>query len=393
MHPTDILPAIICVAIAFITAKLLARFDISVTTDIKNHYATIDGLRGFLAFFVFLHHSCIWYFYLKTGGWGAPPSSLYAYFGTASVMMFFMVTALLFFSKLIVAKDKGIDWCRLYTSRLLRLVPLYLFVVLVVFIIAAYLTKGELNTPVLTLVHGMLGWLRFWDPKMPDLNGIENSSLVVAAVFWTLPFEWGFYFILPLFAMMLGIKPRAPVKYLVIMLLGVHILMKDVHQLAPFVFGIATAYAMRNEHIKKFSNLKMISLLIVPLLMLSVVYFPNPRDAGAQVLLFLAFCFIACGNDLFGILTNKLARLLGEISYSIYMLHGVVLFVTFNFVIGLPAAKSLTPTMYCLVIFAISPILIGLSFITYRVIEYPAITSTTKLTAWFYSWGKKISKA
>lgn len=30
-------------------------------------FAAIDGLRGYLAFGVFLHHSCIWFFYLLHG--------------------------------------------------------------------------------------------------------------------------------------------------------------------------------------------------------------------------------------------------------------------------------------------------------------------------------------
>lgn len=304
-------------------------------------------------------------------------------------MMFFMVTGFLFFSKLIDGKEKGIDWCRLYTSRLLRIVPLYLFVVMLVFLIAAYLTWGELNVSLPTLIRGGLGWLRFWQPKMPDLNGIEDTGIIVASVFWTLPFEWGFYFTLPLFAILIGIKARPPVKYLMLALLGVHILMKDVSQLTPFVGGIAAAYMVRSEVFRKFAIGNVASVLIVVLLVSAVVYFPDPREAGAKILLFSVFCLVASGNNLFGALTNKASRLLGEISFSIYMLHGVVLFVTFNFLIGIPVSQSLSPPLYWLVIFGMSPSLVILSFATYKMIEHPALIKTTRLTEWFYSLGRK----
>lgn len=389
MNPTDILPAIICVTLALLTVLALSHLLKIDTGNVAGRFASIDGLRGFLAFFVFLHHACIWYFYLNTGAWSAPPSSLYAYFGTGSVMLFFMVTAFLFSSKLIEGKTKGIDWCKLFTSRLLRIVPLYLFAVLLVFLIVAYLSHGELNVSPFTLINNMLKWLRFWSPGMPPLNGVGDSSLIVAAVFWTLPFEWGFYLSLPLLAMMLSIKPRPPIQYMVLTLLGIHILMKDWHQLIPFASGIATAYLHRIESVRKFASGKISSALIISFVSLAVVYFPNPRDAGAQFLLFGTFVLIACGNDLFGILTNKLSRLLGEMSYSVYLLHGMVLFVTFNFIIGISAAKNLTAGQFWLTIFSLCPVLIVVCHTTYRTIEHPFILKTPRLTAWFHSFSKQ----
>ncbi|MEI7456336.1 MAG: acyltransferase [Nitrosomonadales bacterium] len=388
MNPTDILPAIICVSLAILTIFALTHLIQMETASVANRFASIDGLRGFLAFCVFLHHACIWYFYLNTGAWAAPPSSLYAYFGTGSVMLFFMVTAFLFSSKLIEGKTKGIDWCKLFTSRLLRIVPLYLFAVLLVFLIVVFMTHGELKVSPFTLINNMLKWLRFWSPGMPPLNGVGDTSLIVAAVFWTLPFEWGFYFSLPLLAIMLSIRPRPPIQYLALTLLGIHILMKDWHQLIPFASGIATAYLHRIESVRNFASRKISSALIILFLSLAVIYFPNPREAGAQILLFGTFVLIACGNDLFGILTNKLSRILGEMSYSVYLLHGMVLFVTFNFVIGIAAAKNLTSEQFWLAIFCLCPVLIVICHTTYRTIEHPFILKTARLTAWFHGFSK-----
>lgn len=390
MNPTDLLPAIGCLLAALAATWLMSQYNvISSPVENSHRYASIDGLRGYLAFFVFIHHSCVWYFYLQTGQWQTPPSSVYAYFGYGCVMLFFMVTGFLFFSKLIEGRGKGIDWCRLYTSRLLRIVPLYLFVVLLVFLIAAYLSWGELNVTLPELIRAGLGWLRFWQPKMHDLNDIKDTSIIIASVFWTLPFEWGFYFTLPFFAIMIGIKARPPIKYLILSLLGIHILMKDISQLIPFAGGVAAAYMVRNAGFRKFAIGKSASVLIIALLVSAVVYFPDPREAGAQFLLFAVFSLIASGNALFGVLTNKVSRLLGEVSFSIYMLHGVVLFATFNFLIGLPVSRSFSPSLYWLIIFGLSPVLVVLSFTTYKTIEHPSLIRTPKVTAWFYSLGRR----
>jgi peptidoglycan/LPS O-acetylase OafA/YrhL len=92
--PTSPVPAIWCVLIAMATAWLI---QLVFGKHLEQHrYATIDGLRGYLAFLVFLHHSAVWFFYLKTNAWTGPPSNIYAQFGESSVALFFMITAFLF---------------------------------------------------------------------------------------------------------------------------------------------------------------------------------------------------------------------------------------------------------------------------------------------------------
>lgn len=78
----------------------------------KGRNDSIDGLRGYLAFFVFLHHSLVWYFYIKTGSWNVLDSHFYNHLGQTSVVFFFMITGFLFYAKLL-NKDKiltGLDY-------------------------------------------------------------------------------------------------------------------------------------------------------------------------------------------------------------------------------------------------------------------------------------------
>ncbi|MEL4035226.1 hypothetical protein AAEZ52_23965, partial [Pseudomonas aeruginosa] len=63
MSPTSALPALACLAVALATCEFIRRLGSARLP--ASRFVTIDGLRGYLAFFVFLHHSSIWYYYLK----------------------------------------------------------------------------------------------------------------------------------------------------------------------------------------------------------------------------------------------------------------------------------------------------------------------------------------
>lgn len=99
MDPVSPYPAIAALFLGLACAWCIARR--AGGPPEQGRFASIDGLRGYLAFFVFLHHSAIWYFCLRTGQWKVPPSNLYTHFGQSSVAMFFMITGFLFSLKLI----------------------------------------------------------------------------------------------------------------------------------------------------------------------------------------------------------------------------------------------------------------------------------------------------
>jgi peptidoglycan/LPS O-acetylase OafA/YrhL len=386
MDPASPLPAIAAVLIALASAFLLsARLNVNPQ---PGRYASIDGLRGYLAFFVFLHHACIWYFYLKTGRWEVPPSNLYTQLGQASVALFFMITGFLFFSKLIDGRTTKIDWPRLFISRFLRIAPLYLFVTLLLFIIVAYLSKFQLHESLLKISISAARWLSFTVSGNPNLNNIDNTFTIVAGVFWSLPYEWLFYFSLPLLA--IGIGADAPRKFVilsacaVISILLIHPNTQAIH-LHAFLGGILAALLVRIETIRKLAKSNIAALMVIACLVASVEFYPSAYQSAPRFLLALVFIIIACGNTLFGILTNRTSRTLGEMAYSIYLLHGLVLFVSFNFVIGLTPARELSAETYWLGILIITPILLTLCAVSFKLIEQPAMRSTSAITAWWHS--------
>lgn len=65
--PVSPIFATVTMLLAFSYASLLERL-FPIQTP-KERISTLDGLRGFLVIAVFVHHSCIWFFYIKTGKW------------------------------------------------------------------------------------------------------------------------------------------------------------------------------------------------------------------------------------------------------------------------------------------------------------------------------------
>lgn len=60
MDPTSPIPAALAILAALIVCLVLVKkFG---PPDEQGRFLAIDGLRGYLAFCVFLHHSMIWYF-------------------------------------------------------------------------------------------------------------------------------------------------------------------------------------------------------------------------------------------------------------------------------------------------------------------------------------------
>jgi peptidoglycan/LPS O-acetylase OafA/YrhL len=384
MNPTSPLPAVAALLLALATAFLLMkRFG---APPEQGRHVSIDGLRGYLALGVFLHHSCIWYFYLKTEAWDAPPSNLYNHFGQSSVAIFFMITGFLFFSKLLDGRHKDIDWGRLYIGRLLRLAPLYVFSILLMVGVVLYMSGGVLREPLGTLLKGVSRWLMFTIFSAPDLNGLAHTFTITAGVTWTLPYEWKFYLALPLLALIVGKKP--PLPYLLIGVVSASKLLfldPSIQILLPFFGGILACFIVKLAPFQRVARSWLGSLLSIGCVMAAVVFFRSAYSIIPLALLFGTFALTASGNSLFGVLTNPLSRILGEMTYSIYLLQGILLYVVFNIVLDPAVSKSLSAAAHWGLIMAATPVLVIGSFITFRFIETPAMQSTARLTGWLRS--------
>lgn len=385
MNPISPIPVALAFLLALGTARFLAtRFAVILPIG---RVSTIDGLRGYLGFAVFLHHASIWFFFLRTGKWAVPPSNLYTHLGQSGVALFFMITGFLFFSKLIDSKERPVDWTQLYISRIFRLTPLYLFAMAVMFSIVAVLSKGQLREPVESLALDVSRWLAFTLRGSPDLNGVVQTSLIMAGVTWTLPYEWVFYLMLPLFALLVTSRP--PIVYLVMGVAAVlafkWLFHLDFLFMKAFVGGMTASLLVRQESVRAISSSKISNMLVAGCVALAVAIYPTAYDSMPLLLLSIAFTLVAGGCTLFGLLTSHTSRVLGELAFSIYLLHGILLFLVFRFLLGFPAAAKLTAIEHWGVIALCSPVLISISFLTFRRIELPAMRLAPKATNWIQS--------
>lgn len=376
------LPAATAILVALVTVFSLKNWVQIPPANAR--YASIDGLRGYLAFFVFLHHSSIWYFYLRTKKWQVPESNLYTNFGQSSVAIFFMITGFLFYSKILNGHKRPIDWSKLYLSRALRLGPLYYFAVAILVLIIAILSNFTLNASPLQMLKSLIGWGSFTTLGSPDLNGINNTGLILAGVFWSLKYEWLFYFSLPLLA--LTVRTTVPWPYLLFSFTFVTALALAMHpslaHVTSFASGIITAFLVRSDAFRARAASSAASLLVIACIAVAMFAFKSSYSFFPLALLSVAFALIACGNSLFGLLTNNVSRLLGELTYGIYLLQGIVLFVTFKFVIGFKAAAALSPLEHWLIIMCCTPILILICFCTFKTIEAPAMANLQQIHTW-----------
>lgn len=336
-------------------------------------YPEIDGLRGYLAFFVFLHHSYIWRFFLKNGKWEEPKANLFNHFGQTTVAFFFVITAFLFTLKLIHSKNKTIDWRGYITARVYRLFPAYLFSVGIIFFIAGYLTDFKPKVPFSENAVSILSWIFFNVKKGLNINGLEDSFLLNAGVTWTLPYEWAFYFLLPLIALFFKIKVNY--KTLLLFTASAALVMvingASLRHFLPFVGGIIAALVINKGTFSTVLKQKKYTLLAIFLLACSVYFFNSGRKPIPIIITTIAFIIIASGNNFFGILSSAFSRKFGQITYSIYLLHGILLFVLFNFVIGFERAKNLTEfEFWSIIALSVFPLIL-ISQLTFKYIEHP----------------------
>jgi peptidoglycan/LPS O-acetylase OafA/YrhL len=388
MEFTHPLPALVITLVAYLTAWAMARRGAEPVTG--ERFEAIDGLRGYLALFVWLHHACIWPYYLRTGTWGIVPSPLYMHLGQSSVLLFFMITSLLFYTKILRAGRESLDWSRLYLGRVLRLAPLYFCVVATVAGICLLLSGFTLRDSPASSLWQLAKWLCFSIPGMPNLNGLKDSFTVVAGAPWTLPYEWSFYLALPLLALLSG--RRVSALWLVVAAASLAGLTRiwwrpDGLLVLAFAGGIAAALLVRQPRFRKFCRHPAASFLVLGGVTMVVLAFPDAQDWRVLACLTPPFALMAGGCSVFGLLVTPASRMLGEITYSLYLLHGLLLFLPLQVGLGPERAAGLSPIVYWSLILALTPLLVWVGKWSFETIESPAMRLTpiarARLSRWF----------
>ena len=373
--------AISIYAFLFALATLQLRFSLfsGSLTKTSGRYGSIDGLRGLLATGVLIHHSFTAYGYFSSGSWKWSTSPLLNQLGQTTVAMFFMITGFLFTIK---ASRPQINWTALYKSRIARLVPLYGILVVVVFGLVLFLSGGELKESPGRLVTEFFQWFTFVCFGRPDINAFPLTWTIVAGVNWSLAYEVIFYIsCIPLIHLAAKYcSNQTLLIFYTVLLLGLlgHRSLNSTGSASPslyaahFLCGIVTAYAYNTPAIKLAIGTRTFKFIAIVALC-SLLLATHSYSSWAVLSTMIIFASIVGGTSVFGLLNTKAAIWLGDISYGIYLLHGILLWVSLSMVITPHGLIQFNLTSYWLLVLAISTCVITLASLSYVKLERPAM--------------------
>jgi peptidoglycan/LPS O-acetylase OafA/YrhL len=354
----------LCLALGWALARTSGFYREQLAAAGAGRFASVDGLRGFLALGVLGAHAVGMYMLFAHDRWDTDSSVFHFKASGAGVGLFFMITGFLFWLRVLRA-GAAFDAQSFLAARIRRLTPMYLMSVGMALMVIGAASGFALREAPAELARELRPWLSFGFLRTGEVNGVAEARYV-NAVYWTLAFEWMFYLALPLLALCARGGWRLGALVAALLLFG-----GQVPVVFNFLFG---ALAAALVHWRALERLRLDApWLAVPALASLAVYFAfgGQYGLGQSAALFGFFVFVVHGNSLLGLLTSAPARVLGTISYSIYLTHCIALFVTVRAVDAVLPIETLDGTQYWLLVALAAAGCVLLSAWTYRHVEHP----------------------
>jgi peptidoglycan/LPS O-acetylase OafA/YrhL len=394
IHYTSIAPYFVLMALFVAEAWAIQhavpffRSGLKASTD-RNRFVELDGLRGLLALGVFFTHSLSHQLLFATGHWDLPHSSFYAQMAVAPVAMFFLITGFLFWSR----AQRGTlgTWREFLDRRFWRLFPAYFFCLILIGLIVAVRTGFTLRVPVFNLLRSALSSLSFGLISGPPWNGYLDVGLINANVFWTLRVEWMFYLSL----LFLAFFARTARRQLVLLAIAVGIYFAlppllpycrvagfgtfglgtlsyfDFYLVAYFSAGMLAAFIHERFRLKWLAGSSVASVTAIALIVVVYAFLAPVASPLEGMILGIPFLLIVYGNSFWGFLRIRPLVMLGQISYSTYLLHPIVLYTGFTFVAPALHISTLTPLAFWIFIAINGLAVVALAAFSYRFFEAP----------------------
>ncbi len=283
----------------------------------------LDGLRGVLACAVIAHHAYYNFTWREGGVWGANGNVLITNLGAVSVSLFFLMSAYLHLLK--IRHSPEINWREFYIARAKRIYPLYVVIFVLVAAITAYFRPVNANN-IGEFMKFSLEWLLFQNASFAGFQ----SHLAIAGVQWTLVYEWCVYAIMPLIHMIYHRKICfQPAAWIAIV--GAWWIFE--HSIGKFywLFVLALPAVVLAKPIQTMLNKfpYIIHMIMIPLTVYIFGYTIG-YSWEQRIALTVWFMFVAHGYSFANLLNLYGLRKLGDISYGIYLIHGLVLFMWFG---------------------------------------------------------------
>jgi peptidoglycan/LPS O-acetylase OafA/YrhL len=378
--------------VVFLATGWLLYHRYPISDDDKDRDIQVDGLRGLLAFGVMTAHFFGIHSLVFNGEWYTGNlSKVISLVGSWPVPMFFGITAYLFGQRLIRSEfEQGRFLIKFLSGRCFRLIPTTLFAC-VLFLIANSKVYTDKQFPQL-LIYNYKVLLNaasssiFQPPTGPKTQLVKSWAWHIACgSHWTLHFEWIFYFSLVALSLVRMKKQSVLIPTIIIMLLLIGIQGTRVFFIQwdyitwafipGLILGVTCIYWKSHRYLRHpFAAMIAIAAVIASA-------FDNKLKVKIPAnTIFLAV--ILSNNTATRLLESKLLRSLGETTYSIYLLHGIVQYITLKWFVTLPIAGSMPEWLWWLTCALQVVVIVVIARLTFEFVEKPGIEAGKR----FYSW-------
>ena len=293
------------------------------------------------------------------------------------VAIFFSITGFLFWQKLF-RKNGQLSFVPFIVSRIKRIAPAYIAVSVLIVLMILIMSQLNLHVSLIQFIREILTFIfSLGALEVPTINTMD-PGLMGAGVFWTLRYEWKFYLCLPLVAYFLKHKKGRAIFYSVLLAYILFRFLFKYHQMPIgllFLPGILSASLVNSDtEFKKifmhqnFMFLGLLALASIFMFRSSMYTYPSLLFL---TIFFVALVFLSSISWLHKILTSKPFLMVGQASYSIYIMHTLILYVVFSYVNRYSPIAEIAPIIFWLLVTLSLTLLIVLSLLSYRYIEYP----------------------
>lgn len=346
----------------------------------------LEGFRGILACWVMIFHifsisDTIKYF----------PKNIAQIIDGENAVNVFIILSGFVISMLITSQNE--DYKLYIIRRFFRLYPIYIICILialllnVIGIIPQKFNSSELASHLIlhaTMLHGIIPY-----------NILPHASGAILNPAWSISLEWQFYLIAPL---IFFITKKYRKTGLLIVVLTFIILSKAANhygnwdgafllsKIQFFLLGMFSLFIYKWLVTTSKENLKKIAAYSIPFMCLIFFTF-CPFVKHFSIILWISFSLMILdssrvdskvGSIFSGIMNNNLLQWLGKISYSIYLIHEIIIWCSVKLLNTAFNNLSTSQKLFYITLITI-PTTLLLSNFSYKYIEKPTINFSKKL--------------
>ncbi|QEY17068.1 acyltransferase [Cellvibrio sp. KY-GH-1] len=246
------------------------------------------------------------------------------------------------------------------------------FVVCALIVIVFIESNWELHVAPKILLSEINKWILF---NGELINAFPETRRIIAGVDWTLKYEWIFYSALPLLAFggrCIG-KLMALAVAVVVGVVTAQDLMIGVIKLKftfCFFMGWMAAILIDQKWISGLVLMYRSGASLLALICLVCGCLVETYSFAQMLISGVAFILLASGANLFGLLELKASKILGDLSFGVYLLHGMLLYVAFTVFDAVDFSLIGYPFYWVIFVFMLIGV-VGLSVAAHLLIERP----------------------